>query len=183
MLAFLRLTQSAPRLTAGMAKYFLPVLAAKLDFVDRSKVKEQLLAFFFSGWSKDQLNEAGARYAETIFPASLRPGARERVELYRRNGFRVIIVSASLEEWVAPCAQLLGVECIATRLEYERAFCTGHFATPNCAGEEKVRRIKACLDLGEAVEIHAYGDTPSDRPMLELAQRIFYKPEYTTQLE
>lgn len=146
--------------------------AARLGFMERSKIKEQLLARFFKGWRQEALAEAGAEYARRIFPEQLFRGARERAAYYLDNGFRVLIVTASLEEWVLPCAEALGAECVGTRLAYEDGICTGRFATPNCTGEEKVRRIAALCDTRRASAIHAYA-------MLALAHRAFYKPDYT----
>ncbi|RYH27835.1 MAG: hypothetical protein EON54_23585, partial [Alcaligenaceae bacterium] len=51
---------------------------------------------------------------------------------------------------------------------------TGELKTPNCHGEEKVRRLREWLEqrFGSAsadVALHAYGDTAGDKPMLAMA--------------
>ncbi len=181
--SFLRIALPAPRLALGMAQQAPRVLAALLGMADKSRAKERLLAELFTGWNREALQEAGRTYAAKFFPRQLRPGAAQRVASYLADGFRVIIVTASMEEWVAPCAKALGAECIATRLEYREGVFTGRFATPNCIREEKVRRIQTLLDPSLSDEIHAYGDSPSDLPMLRLAQRQFYRPDYSLPLE
>lgn len=182
LFSFLRFAVPGPRFFLHMGGMLPRMAVARLGFMDRSITKEQLLARFFTGWRQEALAEAGAEYARTVFPGQLRQGARERVTHYLDNGFRVFVVTASLEEWVLPCAEALGAECVGTRLAYEGGVCTGRFATPNCTGEEKVRRIAALVDPRMAAVIHAYGDTESDRPMLALAHKAFYKPDYTVPL-
>ncbi|EXW35564.1 HAD-supersubfamily IB, PSPase-like domain protein, partial [Acinetobacter baumannii 44857_9] len=44
-----------------------------------------------------------------------------------------------------------------------------------CGYLEKVNRIKNKYDLTQYTIIYAYGDTPNDYAMLELAHRKYYK--------
>jgi len=77
---------------------------------------------------------------------------------------------------VAPFARALGANVlIGTKLEYNGKGCvTGAFATPNCRGEEKVRRLRA--QFGDSVRLAAaYGDTSGDKPMLKIADEKGYR--------
>ena len=74
----------------------------------------------------------------------------------------------------------LGVnDVLCTDMTLRDGHYTGDMATPNCHGEQKVVRLKAWLreTFPNEVkpEIHAYGDTPGDFPLLRLAERAWYR--------
>jgi phosphoserine phosphatase len=52
---------------------------------------------------------------------------------------------------------------------------TGRFLTRNCSGKEKVRRIEEQYDVKSFGYIYAYGDTPGDKAMLDLANERYYR--------
>ncbi|MCU1449953.1 MAG: Phosphoserine phosphatase, partial [Acidimicrobiales bacterium] len=60
-------------------------------------------------------------------------------------------------------------DVLATPLETDAdGRLTGRLAGANVRGEEKVRRLSAWLD-GRTPTLWAYGNSSSDRPMLEMA--------------
>jgi MFS family permease len=52
---------------------------------------------------------------------------------------------------------------------------TGRCLDGDCSGAEKVRRIRERFDLSRYTLLYAYGDTPDDREMLDLADRKYYR--------
>ena len=94
----------------------------------------------------------------------------------RKEGFELVIVSASAENWIRGFAKRLSLELIATILEVKNGLITGKLEGKNCSGEQKVIRIQERWDLTGYEEIYVYGDTPADKPMMALATRSFYKP-------
>ncbi len=52
---------------------------------------------------------------------------------------------------------------------------TGNFINGDCGYLEKVNRIKNKYDLTQYSTIYAYGDTPNDYAMLELAHKKYYR--------
>ena len=76
-----------------------------------------------------------------------------------------LIISASPDFLISAACRRLGVRCIATGMDPK----TGRLTTPNCRGEEKVRRYRAAFG-DEAIE-EFYSDSLSDMPMMELAER------------
>ena len=76
---------------------------------------------------------------------------------------------------MTPGPKRKSVEKIATRLETDSGTFTGRLDGRNCRGAEKVERLRAHLgDLG-GYSIHAYGDSPSDRVLLERAEFGHYR--------
>jgi HAD superfamily phosphoserine phosphatase-like hydrolase len=88
----------------------------------------------------------------------------------------VVIVSANFSWLIQPFAATHQLELIATEAAVDAQIITGKFATPNCYGGEKVRRIQAAIsNLSSYEQIYAYGDSKGDHAMLQIATNPFYK--------
>lgn len=163
---------------------FLPiigmyVICMKMRMLSAQYAKEHILSCAMKGWKRETVERTGRMFVKKLFENESRsfyPSALEMIRKHKQIGDRVIVVSASPEEWVAPFASFLGVECIATRLEYSNDRFTGKISGINCTGEEKVRRIKALIPDLASYTVEAYGDSPGDLPMLRLADTAFYRP-------
>lgn len=173
---FIRYCKGGSRFFAGFA-FLSPVLVLfKAGVISNSRAKQIVLSHFFKGVSIEKFNNDCLAFANERVPSLIRPKALEEIRQHKANGHKVIIVSASPENWVKPWAESLQVECIATRMEVADGKITGMFEGMNCHGEEKVLRIKKYLDPREYTLIYTYGDTQGDRPMLALGTHSHYKP-------
>ena len=85
----------------------------------------------------------------------------------------MVIVSASLDVYLDPWCEAIGVERICTELDVRNGRLTGRYRQGDCSGQAKVRRIREQYDLSQYSVIYAYGDTSEDREMLELAHRRY----------
>ena len=104
------------------------------------------------------------------------PKAIEKIQWHRQKKHEVVIVSASPHDWIEPWATPLGIsKIIATKLEIVNNKLTGKLADKNCNHEEKVIRIKKEIPGIEGYEVYAYGNSKSDRFMLSMADKQFYK--------
>ena len=74
-----------------------------------------------------------------------------------------VIISASPEFLISEICAILGVACIATRVDTK----TGEFLSPNCRGEQKPARFRELYPEAEVDEF--YSDSLSDIPMMKLA--------------
>jgi HAD superfamily hydrolase (TIGR01490 family) len=160
----------------GVALSLPMILGFKLGLVDRQRSKEVLFTRFFGGFSWESFEERCLAFHKEIIPGIIREGVQERLQWHREQGHELVLVSASPENWLRHWCAEEGMTCMATQLEMREGKITGRIAGRNCQGMEKVHRIKAAYDLGQYTEIHAYGDTPGDRPMLALAHHAHYKP-------
>lgn len=174
-LGFLRFTFAAtPRYWRYL--HFIPTFAAwKLGLLSAGSAKERLFGLFFKGWTHQRFMEEAGRFQEKVHPARLDPKAVAEVHRLRNLGYRQVIVSATMEELLGITARQLGMELIGTRVEVVGGRLTGRFATPNCAGAEKVVRLRALLDPAAFSEVVAFGDSPGDQEMLALADRPGYR--------
>lgn len=129
----------------------------------------------FRGRPIAEVDEQARVYGDEIFAAGLRPDTAARLTWHRDAGHRVVIVSASYEQYVRVVGEHLGVDAvIATRLEVESQRCTGRLLGANCRGPEKLTRLRDWLadqDLAlQDVTLWAYGDSRGDRELLAAAQ-------------
>jgi phosphatidylglycerophosphatase C len=127
------------------------------------------------GVTRVDFERHASELAARIIDGGLRDDTAGRLGWHRQQGHRVVIVSASYEQYVRLVGDHLGVdEVLATRVEFDRADrCTGRLVGRNCRAEEKVRRLSEWLRSIDLVRddatIWAYGDSNGDRAMLEFA--------------
>jgi HAD superfamily hydrolase (TIGR01490 family) len=160
----------------GLAYLSIPLVLQRSGMITAQQAKERFLTYFFSGIALDDFNEMCSRFATQILPAMIRPGAQAAIDKHKSADDRVIIVSASPHHWIAPWANAVGIEVIATRLEVIDGRITGKIEGRNCNGDEKVARIRQHVNIDDYKEVEAYGDTKGDKPMLAIAGKVHWKP-------
>ena len=80
----------------------------------------------------------------------------------------VYVISASIFEWVQPWCEKIGVSrVLATQIEVDaNGIISGRFATKNCYGKEKVRRLLEVEPARRSYILYAYGDSCGDKEMI-----------------
>lgn len=157
--------------------FFSPLLVLmKLGVFDNGLVKNMVFSYFFKGENEQEFNEKCSTYCNEVLPELIRDGAVGQIKTHSKNGDKIIIVSASPENWITPWAADFGIDVISTRVGVVDKTLTGFLASKNCYGPEKVLRIKKQINLTDYDNIIAYGDSQGDREMFELAEKSFYKP-------
>lgn len=164
------------RLIAGLLATLPWTLFYAVGFCSAKTAKERVFRRFFSGMPEEKFVELMKNYSLERIPSLFRPGALDKIRMHREQGHDTFIVSASIRNWIEPWAVSEGVGVIATEIEISKGEVTGRFSTPNCRDEEKVTRILDAVSLPDYEKIYAYGDTPHDRPMLDIATDPVYQP-------
>lgn len=131
---------------------------------------------FFMPMGAAEFSRRAQAYAAQRVPQILRPKGLECLRAHREQGHRVVVISASPEDWIAPWCASEGVECLATRLARRDGELPGAIVGDNCRNGEKVRRLCELLELSAYGEIHAYGDSAGDREMLAIADYPNFRP-------
>lgn len=151
-----------------------PVLAVNYFLRhDEQTAKENLLSFFLKNKPREFLERVAMCYADRL-DQLIQNDVWDRLQYLKTSGVRVVIVSASLDLWLAPWCRKHDLELICSRALWNADRFSGRLDGPNCRGDEKVRRIRE--HFGESVTIvEAWGDSPADFPMLSLAQRAVYR--------
>ena len=183
--AFLAWRSGPVRYAAGL----LLLLPACLIYVftrDRGRLKAAAVRVFLRGLPREKFVAACEEFARsTLGRAFLRPDAEQCWAEWRAKGARLVIVTASPEELIAPFARRLGADdLIGTRLVYDASGrLDGRFDGPNCRAQEKVVRLEAAYGPGVRLAA-AYGDSSGDVQMLQIAEvkgyRVFHgRPSQT----
>ena len=139
------------------------------------KAKEAALSHFFKGENIHEFNKKCELFGSQIVPGLIIPKALEAILNHQKAGDRVVVISASAENWLSPWCKKYNLELIATKLEIKDNKITGKLSGLNCYGEEKECRLKAYLDVAEYNEIYVYGDSPGDKYILKLATHPHYR--------
>lgn len=161
---------------AGFALLSPALVGMKLKLLPNSRVKEWALRVFFSGRTIESFDESCADFASKKLPGLVRTKALKEILAHKKQGHRVVIVSASAENWIRKWADEHQVELIATKLETANGRITGNLCGLNCNGKEKVERIREHINLKDYKYIYAYGDSRGDMEMLRIATHSYYKP-------
>lgn len=104
----------------------------------------------------------------------LRPEGAKAIEAAQKLQADVLIVSASIDNWVQPFFP--EVKVLGTQIEVINGMLTGRFLTKNCYGQEKVNRILSLYPNRTDYHLTAYGDSRGDKEMLAFADESYYKP-------
>lgn len=167
---FIKFYHGEFKLYKGLFLLSPTLIAFNLGFIENSRAKEKLLSFFFKGESITKFNEMCEAYSSRIYEIC-REDALERIMWHKERGHEVLIVSASLQNWISPWARDMDIpQVLGTGLAVnEKGIITGSFSTPNCYGPEKVNRLKAVYPDKKTYILYAYGDSSGDRELLAYA--------------
>lgn len=161
----------------GMALDWLrlirPFLAWSRGRLSTAGFKERYLCVVLLDMTRETLSIALSHALPAVEWRALRPGALARLRWHQTQGHRVVIISASPRPLIAPLADRLGVDLLATEISdpLEHGPSTPlRLTSANCKGAEKVQRLKDWLDLPlEEISLYAYGDSRGDRQLLEVS--------------
>jgi HAD-superfamily subfamily IB hydrolase, TIGR01490 len=176
MIDFIQFAMGKPRYYWGLIRKSPMLLSYLLKQTANSDAKQAFMAHYFSHYPTDKFEILAQKYAEKKLPAIIRPKALERIQWHQAQKHKVVIISASAEDWLKPWAEGIKVDLIASQLDKNGGFISGHLKGNNCHGAEKVARLKQYLNINDYSCIYAYGDSPGDKEMLALADDAHYKP-------
>lgn len=170
---FMRHAIGLPRTIAAFLSAIPAIAAWKLKRISNSEAKQRLFSLAFKGMKVEEFREKGRTFAEKIRKIE-RPEVVEALKEAAARGDNTAIVSASMGTWIRPWAEKLDfIRVISTEPEVKRGRLTGRFATPNCHGSEKRRRILEAFPELETDRdnclVEAWGDSSGDDEMLGLA--------------
>lgn len=170
LIDFIRFTCGTGRFLLGFLLYSPLLVLMKLHLYPNYKAKQKVFAHFFRGVLLDEFDRLCRRYAHERRQV-LRPSMLNILRRALQDGADVYVVSASVDNWVAPflAEEGLDVTVLGTQIEVKDGLLTGFFSSKNCYGAEKVERLKAVLPARNSFHLTAYGDSRGDREMLAWA--------------
>ncbi len=159
------------------------LLLFKLRLLRGGQAKERLISHFVKGMPQEEFQALGRQFAAHYQPTLTRPEAEQAMNAALERGDQVLVVTASIIDWVKPWFKDRDVTILSTEMEVDAdGRLTGRFACPNCNGAEKWRRIVEAVPDVEQRELVAYGDSGGDRVMLAHADKA-YLGDFKTTME
>ena len=166
LIAFICYACGTSRFLLGFLLHAPLLVLMKLRLYSNGKAKQRLFSWFFRGMPLETFDALCQSFALS-HRHLLRPDTVRLLQQALSEGSEVLVVSASIDNWVQPFFPTVTV--LGTQIEVIDGRLTGRFLTPNCYGQEKVRRILALHPDRSAYRLTAYGDSRGDRELLAFA--------------
>lgn len=184
LLLFIRFVCGRWGFVAVFLRYAPLLVLMKLKLYPNWRVKQKVFAHCFGGMTTETFNDYCCSFARKYGSCVLRPKGFATVRKALDEGATVMIVSASVDNWVRPffddilttLSNPTAFVVLGTEVEAIDGILTGQFKSRNCYGAEKVRRLSAQLPAPrEDCYIVAFGDSRGDKEMLQYADEAHYK--------
>ena len=177
LIEFIRYACGTGAFLWGFLRYAPLLVLMKLGLYPNWKVKQKVFAHFFKGMPLEDFNSLCQRFAKDN-QHLLRPKGIEAIHQALDKGAEVLIVSASIDNWVREMINTKepSLCVVGTQVEVKDGLLTGRFLTKNCYGPEKVNRILALYTHRNEYHLTAYGDSRGDKELLAFADESHYKP-------
>lgn len=147
----------------------------KFHLANTERVKRSFVSSILKGESQKKIEKAAQEFFAENYPGVIRQNALDFIQNLNRNNTQSVLVTASLDIWMKPFAQEFKMDLISTETLFEDGIFTGRFLTPNCNGTEKVKRLKKYTQGKSFDKTIAFGDTESDKPMMDWADESHYR--------
>lgn len=173
LIDFIRYAKGSMALGLGFMRYAHLLVLMKIGLYPNYKAKQKFFSHFFKDTTLDDFNALCKAFAASSSHL-LRPNAIEAINHAIKEGSEVLIVSASIDNWVQPFFPQ--VKVVGTQIEVIDGKLTGRFLSKNCYGQEKVNRILSLYPNRHDYHLTAYGDSRGDKEMLAFADESHFKP-------
>ena len=173
LIEFIRYAKGSMALGLGFMRYAHLLVLMIIGLYPNYKAKQKVFAHFFKDTTLDDFNALCKAFAASSSHL-LRQEGVAAINRAIEEGSEVVIVSASIDNWVQPFFPL--VKVLGTQIEVIDGKLTGRFLSKNCHGQEKVNRILSLYPNRQDYHLTAYGDSRGDKEMLAFADESYFKP-------
>lgn len=173
---FIKFSKGVASCYTGLLIFSPLLIAMTLHLYPNWKVKQRIFSYFFKDATLVDFDKWGTKFSREISKI-IRPQALEAMRMHHAKGDKVLIISASIENWIIPWAEKMDISVtLATKVEIDaKGMLTGNFLTKNCNGLEKVKRLLEVYPNRDIYNLVAYGDSPGDKELLQAADQGFYR--------
>jgi phosphatidylglycerophosphatase C len=163
---------SAPRKYLGMMCLCWTLLLFLLRLRDHGDVKSDFIRSTLRGQPRSRVDAWTAEFVPGIIARGVFADALSRIAQHRKDGARLVLMSASTDLYVPAFGAALGFdEVICTGVRWDGDWLDGHLTTPNRRGTEKTRCFERLLEARPGVATAAYGNAGSDLDHMRLADQ------------
>ena len=171
---FLRRVATPEQLARAWWKVGPWLLAYRLRLISAERIRARVTRLAFTDRHAQDIATLASGYARDVLPAMMRPQMLEQIHWHLQQEHTVVVVSGSLDLYLQPWCDHLGLQLICNRLESHDGRLTGRYEGGDC-GPRKAEQIGRHIDLSRYARIHAYGDSHEDKSMLALAHERWYR--------
>ena len=176
LIEFIRFAKGDKAFLLCFLRYSPLLVLMKLGLYPNWKAKQRVFSHCFRGMAVDTFNSLCSRFASDK-ARLMRPKGMKKLREVLAEGGKVVVVSASVNNWVEPFFEGIGgVYVVGTMVEEREGVLTGRFLTKNCYGEEKVTRLLQLFPERTQYWLTAYGDSRGDFELLDFANESYYRP-------
>ncbi|WP_108945763.1 HAD family hydrolase [Shewanella halifaxensis] len=172
---FILFSATPARLVLGSLFLSPLYLLYKIGIIPARKLRPFVSYCAFVGRNKQQLERLGNKYAQEVIPRYLRPEMLAILKRHQAEGTRCIVVSASLDLYLKPWCQSMGLGLICSEMANNSNRYSGYYVAGDCSCQAKANKITQRFKLADYNSIFAYGDTKEDLAMLALADKAYMR--------
>lgn len=171
LLEFIKFTHGETAFFMGFSIFAPILILMKFHLYPNWKAKQYIFSWFYEDMEYATFVDFGEKFAEHI--ETIRNETTiNQLQDFKSEGADVYVVSASIDDWVRPFCNRLGVkDVLGTKVEVKDGKLTGRFLTKNCYGQEKVNRLLEIEPNRNEYYLYAFGDSRGDKEMLEFADK------------
>jgi len=161
----------------GMWLTVSPILLKGIFTGNQSATKLALLSILWKGQHQEVIEKQCLDFFNKKLKEDLKLKAFKHIMQLKaeKPGEKMVLLSASCHEWLMHLAAFFEADFICTQLQYDAAgIFTGQYATPNCKGKEKLRRLLEKYPA-EHFEFICYGNTPGDKELRSISKEFYYR--------
>jgi phosphatidylglycerophosphatase C len=163
---------SVTRKTLGMLKLVGTLLLFMIGLRDHGDVKGAFIHGTLRGETRTRVAEWTAQFVPSVLQKGVFADALQAIAQHKREGARLVLMSASTDLYVPAIAQALGFdEVICTGVRWNADRLDGRLSTPNRRGEDKTHCFEALKLAHPGLTTAAYGNAGSDLSHMRLADR------------
>jgi len=164
------------RLLIGGIKSLPIAILFFLKLVSADEAKQKIFADFFGGMPDGEFNKLCRNYSLNKLRKIIKKEALLKIDWHKKQGHQLVIVSASIENWIKPWAKRMAFDkIIATIPDCQNGLINGKFKSKNCNREEKSRRFLLEYPNRQNYYLYVYGDSRDDDWLFQIADKKFYR--------
>ena len=161
---------------AGLLKILPQLLMYKARIISNTKAKESFLKHFYGGMDYEYFKNLCRQYSAQEIDKILKNEAVAKIKFYKNSGFKMVVITASVADWVRPWAEVNGFEdVLGSDAEVVAGKVTGKLKGKNCHGAEKVNRFVEKYGAIENYYSIGFGDSSGDREILLKVDQPYYR--------
>jgi phosphatidylglycerophosphatase C len=170
---FILYSASPVRLVLGSVFLSPLYVLYRLRIIPARKLRPLVSYCAFVGRDKTVISALGKQYALNVIPQSIRPEMLAALKQHQADGAQVVLVSASLDLYLRPWCESMGITLICSEMSVKEGSYTGLYVSGDCSCDMKVTKVQKQFTLSDYVEVFAYGDTHEDLAMLAIADHAY----------